>query len=130
MCLELGINDDEDNTVVSGITMDLRLIQGARNWDPDQTPAEGYDSDDYEVPEGGPGAPPLKRRPEASIGGDDPYADGARPDPSEQMAPRTAEAHRRRPSPSVPGPGPPSPGRPVAGEARNGWALSGQTVAF
>ena len=93
MCLELGINDDEDNTVVSGITMDLRLIQGARNWDPDQTPVE-YDSDEYDVPEGGAGAPPLSRRPEASIGGDDPYADGARPDPTEQMAPRTAAAHR------------------------------------
>ena len=96
MCLEVGINDDEDNTVVSGITMDLRLIQGARNWDPDQTPLE-YDSDEYDVdvgiPEGGVGAPPLSRRPEASVGGDDPYSDGARPDPLEQMMPRTA-AHR------------------------------------
>ena len=68
-------NDDDMGSIVSGITMDHRLIQGARNWNPSQ--GVEYDSDEDE---GGAALPPPQRRPDASVGGDDPYAD-SRPDP-------------------------------------------------
>ena len=71
--LEVGNNyDDEDFSVVSGITMDMRLIQGARNWQPSD--GVDYESDD-EPPPG-----PRGGRPEPSLGGDDPYEDSM-PDP-------------------------------------------------
>jgi hypothetical protein len=92
----IHIHDEDDNcTVVSAITMDLRLIQGARNWDANQQGMEGYDSDQYDE-EGMPEPPPVSRRPQASVGGDDPYAEGARPDPQEQLGVVVPPAPRHR----------------------------------
>eukprot|EP00980_Cylindrotheca_fusiformis_P023065 scaffold10090_cov119-Cylindrotheca_fusiformis.AAC.3 len=94
----LDLEDDGDISVVSGITMDLRLIQGARDWDP----SNGYDSEEEDAH-----MPATRRRPEPSVGGDDPYAD-ARPDP-EHMPTRTmhssssARNRERKPPPSHPG---------------------------
>jgi hypothetical protein len=88
LTLEVGYDDDDDDdsSLVSGITMDMRLIQGARNWDPSQ--GVDYDSDDE---------PPTvlpNRRPGPSVGGDDPYAD-SRPDPDRRQMrpPRTQPSY-------------------------------------
>jgi hypothetical protein len=66
-------DDDDNGTMVSGITMDHRLVVGARNWrGGGEEYEEGYDSasgEEFEVisPTIGAG----RRRPEASVGGDD-----------------------------------------------------------
>jgi hypothetical protein len=72
---------DDDSSILSGITMDIRLIQGARNWDSSNG---AYDSDEDEDAE----MPLPRRRPEPSVGGDDPYAD-SRPDPGHRRTRRT-----------------------------------------
>ena len=66
--------DDDMDSVMSGITMDMRLVQGARNWNSNRNSYQNdFDSDDDD--DGGAALPPpQRRRPDA----DDPYA-GSRP---------------------------------------------------
>lgn len=92
--LNIEENDDMDS-VVSGITMDIRLVQGERNF---SSRSLGHDSDGDD---GSEPPPPLQKRPGASVGGDDPYAD-SRPD----------TRHR-------PGPGPPNRKPPPLPPSRN-----------
>jgi hypothetical protein len=77
----LEVEDDDDFSMVSGITMDMRLIQGARNWSP--SAGIDYDSD---KDEGGQAFPLPQRRPGPEGG---PYAD-SRPHPA---PPRTMPSY-------------------------------------
>lgn len=98
----LDLEDDCDISVVSGITMDMRLIQGARDWDP----SNGYDSEEEDAQ-----MPATRRRPEPSVGGDDPYAD-SRPDPDHRPmqvihSPNSRRHKERKPPPVHPSSFPP-----------------------
>jgi hypothetical protein len=88
----LELEDDGDFSVVSEITTDMRLIQGARDWDP---------SNDYDSEEEDAQMPATRRRPEPSVGGDDPYAD-SRPDPEHRPvhamhSPKSRNKERKAP---------------------------------